>query len=195
MTSPLLYVCFLENDHEIMEHHILNRLAARLAPTSVENPKIHVELFFPGANRNKKSETVSGRACSIYYNGSVFLTRKSFSRKQWSFRTLNVSEDQYSKILRFCQSHVGEKFNHLSYFTYPMKCSDRFSPGPYTPTRFGMKPRWFCSEICVAALQAGGVLDESIHPSMHPQKLFTVLEEFTTPDCVRNYEEMTLNFA
>jgi hypothetical protein len=25
-----LYVCFLENDEEIMEHHILNRLAANL---------------------------------------------------------------------------------------------------------------------------------------------------------------------
>lgn len=195
MASPLLYLCFLENDQEIMEAHWLNKMAARLAPKSTENPKIHVELFFPGAGTSKNKEVVTGRACSIYYNGSVFMVKKNFSRKQWSFRTLNVNQDQYNKIYHFCQAHVGEKFNHLSYFTYPLRCNEKFSPGPYTPEFFGMKPRWFCSEICVAALQAGGVLDEKIHPSMHPQKLFTMMEESTTPDCVRNYEDMKLSFA
>jgi hypothetical protein len=67
--------------------------------------------------------------------------------------------------------------------------------GPYWGERFGLKPQWFCSEICVSALQAGGVLDKSLHPSMHPQTLFTLLEESTTPDCVRDYADMKLVFA
>jgi len=195
MSSPLLYVCFLENDDELMQHHWLNRAAARLAPTSVENPKIHVELFFPSANASSTSDVVSGRACSIYYNGRVFLTKKKFSRKQWSFRTLNVNKQQYDEILSFCHAHVGEGFNHLSYFTYPMKCSDKYSFSPYTLESVGLKPRWFCSEICVEALKAGGVLDDWVHPSMHPQQLFTLLETSTTPDCVRNYDDMKLSFA
>ena len=73
-----LYVCFLENDEEIMEHHWLNRMAAILAPKTKTNPKIHVELFFPSDGPCEDSEIVSGKACSIYYNQKVFLTRKIF---------------------------------------------------------------------------------------------------------------------
>ena len=195
--SSLLYVCFLENDLELMEHHWLNRMAARLAPKSKsgEMPKIHVELFFPTKGAQNKGDIVTGQACSIYYNSKVFLTRKNFSRKQWSFRTLNVNNDQLERIFNFCKAHRGEKFNHLSYYTYPLNCYDKLKAGPYWGERFGMKPQWFCSEICVAALQAGGVLDHSLHPSMHPQALFALLEESTTPDCVRDYTDMKLSFA
>ena len=103
MTTQL-YVCFLENDLSLMESHWLNRMAAKLAPKSSNSPKIHVELFFPD-NRQDESENVAGQACSIYYNQQVFLTHKNFSRKQWSFRTLNVTDDQYRKVHAFCKSH------------------------------------------------------------------------------------------
>jgi len=187
---PTLYVCFLENDEEIMESHWLNRMAAKLAPASTSQPKIHVELFFPSVDHSAEEDVVSGEACSIYYNKQVFLTRKNFSRKQWSFRTLNVSEKQYQQIHKFCKQHVGESFNHLSYFTYPVSC--RGGVGPYWGQSFNMKPRWFCSEIVTEALKAGGVIDSSISPSMHPQDLFSLLEESSTPDCVRNYDKIKL---
>jgi len=188
-----LYVCFLENDEEIMERHILNRMAAKLAPkTDKVKPKIHVELFFPSDGPCEDDEVVSGKACSIYYNQKVFLTRKNFSRKQWSFRTLNVSPDQYKAVYHFCQAHVGEGFNHLTYFTYPMNCKQ---VTPYWPTNFGMKPKWFCSEIVVEALKSANILDSATHASIHPQALFSLLEDASTPDCARNYDKMKLVFA
>lgn len=188
-----LYVCFLENDEEIMEHHILNRLAANLAPkTAGMRPKIHVELFFPTENADPNSDVLTGKACSIYYNSKVFLTQKHFSRKQWSFRTLSITDKQYKKVFQFCQAHVGDYFNHLTYFTYPVNCKQI---SPYWTTNFNMKPRWFCSEICVEALKAGGILDKSVHPSIHPEELFTMLKESSAPDCVRNYDKMRLVFT
>lgn len=189
-----LYVCFLENDEEIMEHHILNRLAANLAPkTSNNNPKIHVELFFPSENTDEEADVMTGKACSIYYNQKVFLVQKSFSRKQWSFRKLSgLTDDQYNNTYNFCKEHTGEGFNHLSYFTYPMNCQQ---VTPYWTTNLGMKPRWFCSEICVEALKAGGVLAKNTHPSIHPEELFQILKSSSTPDCVRNYEKMKLVFT
>lgn len=188
-----LYICFLENDLEIMESHWLNRAAASLAPKAKDGrPKIHVELFFPSKNSSSSDEVVSGQACSIYYNNKVFLTHKNFSRKQWSFRALDVSQKQYDDIFSFCKQHVGEKFNHLTYFTYPVNCQQ---VTPYWPQRFNMKPRWFCSEIVVEALKAGGVLDKDMFASIHPEELYCMLEESSTPDCVRNYDKMKLVFA
>ncbi len=191
--SNQLYVCFLENDLSLMESHWLNRMAAKLAPPvkSSTKPKIHVELFFPSKEQND-NEVVSGEACSIYYNSSVFLTHKNFSRKQWSFRTLDVTQEQYNKVHNFCKAHVGDPFNHLTYFTYPLGCKQ---VTPYWSTRFGMKPKWFCSEIVVEALKAGNILNKDVHPSIHPQNLFTYLEESTTPDCARNYDNMKLVFT
>jgi hypothetical protein len=189
-----LYVCFLENDEEIMEHHILNRLAANLAPkTSGERPKIHVELFFPSEIVDEEADVMTGKACSIYYNQKVFLTQKSFSRKQWSFRKLSdLTDEQYKHTYNFCKNHVGDGFNHLTYFTYPMNCQQ---VTPYWTTNLGMKPRWFCSEICVEALKAGGILDEKTWASIHPENLYTMLKTNSTPDCVRNYDKMKLVFT
>lgn len=191
---PTIYVCFLENDTELMEAHILNKMATMLAPKTANagSPKIHVELFFPNTSSNYKNDVLEGKACSIYYSGQVFLVQKKFSRKQWSFRKLDVNKGQYDKVFNYCQAHVGDGFNHLSYFTYPVNCQQIT---PYWPTHFGYKPKFFCSEICVEALKAGGVVDKESHSSIHPQELFQMLQENSTPDCVRNYDNMKLSFA
>ena len=38
-------------------------------------------------------------------------------------------------------------------------------------------------------------LIDNLHPSIHPQDLFTMLEDDSTPDCVRNYDNMKLVFT
>lgn len=186
---PTLYVCFLQNDVELMESHWLNRMAAYLAPKSEHTPKIHVELFFPDNTRH--DDIVEGKACSIHYGGRVFMQKKRFSRKQWSFRTLNVTHEQYKKIQMFCEGHTGNSFNYLGYYLQPINV---FGLHPYTFTYVGMNPRWFCSEICIEALKAGGVLKDHISPSIHPQSLFEMLEDSTTVDCVRNYNQLDIQF-
>ena len=182
---PTLYVCFLENDQEIMEQHVLNRLAAMLS--SSDRAKIHVELFFPEENHG---DIVSGKACSIHYSGKVFLAKKNFSRKQWCFRTVNTSEDQYNRIKSFCEAHVGNNFNYLGYYLQPLNLPIT----PYHPMRFGFQPRWFCSEICIEALKAGNVIDKNTNASMHPHELFEALQDATTADSVRNYKKLDIQF-
>jgi len=187
---PPIYVCFLQNDAEIMERHFLNAVAAKVAPTAKTDPKIHVELFFPSGHHNPESEVMSGEACSVHYGGTVFLTQKRFSRKQWCFRTLSCTQKQYDATYKFCKEHKGEKFNYLSYFLQPTG----WAPGPYFLTSWGLSPRWFCSEICVDALKHGDVLAKTVNSSMHPEELFTILMDITTPDSVRNYRDLSLKF-
>ena len=182
---PTLYVCFLETDQEIMERHWLNRMAAWVSPS--DKAKIHVELFFPEENRG---EIVSGKACSIHYSGKVFLTKKNFSRKQWCFRTVSVNTEQLKRIRMFCEAHVGEHFNYMGYYLQPL----RLPLTPYTPQWLGLSPRWFCSEICIEALKAGGVLGDNVNASLHPQELFEALQDATTADSVRNYEKLDIQF-
>ena len=103
-----IYACFLRNSTDIMAAHILNKLASWIAPKCEEGvePQIHVELFFPD-EEGKENELVSGQACSIHYNGQVFLTRKRFSRKQWNFRSLDTTQEQYDAVLNYCKNTVG----------------------------------------------------------------------------------------
>ena len=187
---PPIYVCFLQNDAEIMERHWLNAMAARVAPASATDPKIHVELFFPSEHSNLEADVMNGEACSIHYSGKVFLTQKRFSRKQWCFRTLSCTQKQYDNTYKFCKEHEGELFNYVSYFLQPTG----WSPGPYFLNRLGTSPRWFCSEICIEALKNGDVLANDVNSSMHPEELFHILKDITTPDSVRNYKDMTLIF-
>jgi hypothetical protein len=187
---PTLYACFLENDTELMERHWLNKVAAQVAPSGTLKPKIHVELFFP--DNVEQGDIVSGRACSIHYNGTVFLAKKRFSRKQWSFRSLDVSSEQYDKVLSFCELHKGEHFNHLSYFLQPV--NHYLGITPHWPTRFGYSSRWFCSEICLGALKSASIVPVSTFVSMHPQEMFNLLEDATTSACVRNMDNIPLSF-
>ena len=187
---PPIYVCFLQNDAEIMERHWLNAMAARVAPASDGNPKIHVELFFPSEHSNLEADVMNGEACSIHYSGSVFISKKRFSRKQWCFRTLSCTQKQYDETYKFCKEHEKEGFNYVSYFLQPVG----LTPGPYFLTSFGVSPRWFCSEICVEALKAGGVLSNDVRSSMHPPELYNILRDITTPDTVRNCRDVSLRF-
>jgi hypothetical protein len=193
LTMPLLYACFLSCDTELMEKHILNTLAAKIAPDSEgESPKIHVELFFPDTG-DLDDEVVTGKACSIHYNGKVFLTEKRFSRTQWQFRSMNLNDEQYEKIYAFCEGAVGSSFNHVGYFLQPVNkylnitCNWPVNIGGY-------KPRYYCSEIVMEGLKAGGILDKTIRSSIHPQEVFTLLEDATTRSCARNLNSMSLDF-
>lgn len=186
-----VFCCFLQNDNEIMAQHWLNKAAAKVAPKTNDGtpPKIHVELFFPDEAGNE-NDLVSGRACSIHYNGKVFMTRKRFSRKQWSFRSIPTNKDQYDAVVSYCEAAVGCRFNHLGYFLQPVLSVDHAWP----ETWFGMKKRYYCSEICVEALKAGGVLHNSVKSQIHPQHLFAMLKDETDAACVRDVSKMDLLF-
>jgi hypothetical protein len=162
-----LLLAFLASDSELLETHILNKAAAWVSGGS--NPMIHVEAVF--VDRESKSDII-GRSCSIHYGGKVFLEQKRFSRKQWRFRSVDLSPAKVQKAFKFCQEHVGESFNKVGFFMQPIVGNQRVS-----------KDTWFCSEIVAGALRAAGM---DIEESLHPNTLYSRVCDMTAPDCPRS---------
>tara|TARA_B100001059_G_C17806071_1_gene569216 strand:- start:769 stop:1344 length:576 start_codon:yes stop_codon:yes gene_type:complete len=191
MTHKIM-LCFVRSDSDILEASWLNRAAASLASTEDGSaPFIHAELLFcpPGGSSGKDS--VSGLACSIVYSGNVHLETKRFSRKEWFFRSMEVSKGQYDTMMSFCKVHQGDSFNHLGYFMYwsPLR------PSPMFYTYLGMTPRWYCSEIVIGALKAGEIVDESVSSSMHPHELYKLMQGSSVADCARDINALNLRFV
>ena len=69
---PTIYVCFLENDQEIMERHWLNRMAAWVS--SANNAKIHVGCF----SQKKIMVKLSVERRVLYIMEIKFLTKNVF---------------------------------------------------------------------------------------------------------------------
>ena len=192
MIMPQLQLCFVRADSEILDPSVLNRAAAFMANNKTDQPPyIHVELLFvPHSGTEGVGSDVVGEACSIVYGSGVHLERKRFSRRQWVFRSIQCSEEEYDKIYDFCRSHRGEHFNLLGYYMFwsPVKISPMFY------TYFGMSPRWFCSQIVTAALQHGGLLDSDVSSSVHPNDLFHMVRLNTMPNCGRNLDKISISF-
>lgn len=161
-----LLVAFLAADSDLLESHILNKAAAWVS--GVKNPMIHTEVLFVD---RESSDGIIGRSCSIHYGGKVFFKQKKFSRNQWRFRSVSMSNENIQKAMKFCQQHVGEPFNKLGFFMQPVS-GKRMSSNS-----------WFCSEIVAGALNAGGM---TVPSSLHPHALYKAIAERTAPDCPRS---------
>jgi len=161
-----ILVAFLAADSDLLESHVLNKAAAWVSGDS--NPMIHTEVLFVD---REASDGIIGRSCSIHYGGKVFFQQKKFSRSQWRFRSVSMSQENIQKAMKFCQQHVGEPFNKVGFFMQPL-----------SRQRLSSKS-WFCSEIVAGALNAGGM---NVAPSLHPHSLYKSLFERTTPDCPRD---------
>lgn len=195
MNSRQIMVCFVRSDSSVLQESWLNSAASLLAPMTARNgkPYIHAELLFVPKNNGLQNKTdVYGEACSIVYSGKVHLCKKRFSRKEWEFRSIECSEKQYKKMKDFCKDHVSDGFNHLGYFMY---WSGPFAPKPTFYTWFGMSPRWYCSEIVIAALKVGGILDDSFPTAEHPDRLYHFIKERSMMNCGRNMKEVHLQFV
>lgn len=193
MTTHQVMLCFVRSDSSILQESWLNRAASWLAGgTSSSPPYIHAELLFVPQGGIHNTEEVSGQACSIVYNGTVHLHRKRFSRSEWFFRSMNVTKKQYDTMYNFCRAHVGEPFNKLGYF---LAWTPLLAPRPSFYTWLGMSHRWYCSEIVVAALKEGRVLDENYPSTVHPNTLYHDMKNKTMVDCGRNVNEVTISFG
>lgn len=191
MTHKIM-LCFVRSDSDILEASWLNRIAASIASTENDTaPFIHAELLFCPPGTENAKDSVAGLACSIVYSGSVHLEQKRFSRKEWFFRSMECSKSQYDTMLTYCQERQGDGFNHMGYFLYwsPIR------PSPMSYTYLGMSPRWYCSEIVIAALKEGEILDDSVSNSMHPHALYQMVQPNSMADCGRNMKEVNLRFV
>ena len=188
-------LCFVRSDSDVLEKSWLNSMASFFAPRAPRSgpPYIHVEIMFPPKNDiNTNKAELYGDACSIVYNGLVHFVKKRFSRKEWEFRSMECTGEQYENMKSFCKDHTGEKFNHMGYFMY---WAGMLAPRPMFYTWFGMAPRWYCSEIVIGALKSGGLLDDSFSSAEHPDKLYHVVKNRSMMDCGRNMKEVRLQFV
>ena len=118
---PPIYVCFLQNDAEIMERHWLNAMAARVAPSGSDHPKIHVELFFPAEHSNLEADVMNGEACSIHYSGQVFfLENDSVESNGVSARFL-VLRNNMTRRTSFARNTVAKALiTCLTFYNQPV---------------------------------------------------------------------------
>jgi len=175
-----ILVAFLPADSSLLEESWLNRGAARVAPPTKSGsriPAVHCEIVLD-----------DNLALSICYNKVVHLHKKKFSRIHWSFRSLEVTDAQYRKIILFAEAYKGSPFNSAGFFGLAFGL--RFA-GTWTERLFGFKRRFFCGEVCTAALQAAGVIPKSQEAVLHPEELLQLLDYITTRTSIRdNYEEI-----
>lgn len=224
-----LYACFLASTSELLEDHILNRLAARTAPRTAEGsklgPKVHVELLFMPTGKkipptlnvggvvykdkqvsaskdtrdtnarasrfaltDNSSNEYKGMAASIHWGGKVFMKEKSFSRSNWEFRKINATQDQIQTCMEWLSGHVDDGFNKMGFFFEPVKRVSRHYvscvPNPFGPSsalQFSKTPKWYCSELCEAALRESGIMTD-LTPSPHPQLFFEEIKNRSIPD-------------
>ena len=179
-----IIICYLRAGSSVLEDHILNRLAAKLAPRygDSRDPVVHVEMFFPD-----ESNPLTGLSAGICYGGQVFMHPKQFSRPNWEFHSIPVTETQLSKAKRFCDFQRGTPFNYRGFFA-PSACNMR--PQERVYNLHSRKMSWYCSELVSYALLSAGIMDsvDAAEASKHPNSLYYVVEREcdTYIDCARN---------
>lgn len=192
--SRQIMVCFVRSDSSVLQDSWLNSAATWFAGNDgQQTPYIHAEiLFVPKNNALASQSEVYGTACSIVYGNTVHLEKKRFSRKEWVFRSMDCTEEEYNNMYTFCRHHKGDSFNHLGYFMY---WAGFLAPKPMFYTWLGMNPRWYCSEIVIAALKHGNMINQDINVSTHPNILYNIIKHKSMANCGRNMTQVKLQFV
>lgn len=186
-----IIVCYLRADSLVLQDHILNKMAANLAPTFNEDerpPIVHVELFFPDPKSNE-----TGLSAGICYGGQAFMHPKRFSRPNWEFHSIPVTDEQLAKAKEFCNRQRGASFNYRGFFL-PKPCGVGHT---YRAANLMEKRMtWYCSELCAYALFHADVLnsEQAFVASSHPNAAHHVIENQcdTYIDCARNIQASKL---
>ena len=134
--------------------------------TSVLTGKfMHCEVVFTGA-RAGQNQNRQPLACGIWQNECVFLRPRTFGKDCWVWRSVKLSKRDVDKMFRFCKTQADNKipFNRAGF----LRC---ISPFP-RPTD---GKQWFCSELCMAALQEVGLFANEIPSAVTPTYLHELL--------------------
>lgn len=107
-------------------------------------------------------------ACGVWQGERTFMRRKTFGKRCWTWLTINVTPTQMAAVRRFCAAQARRRvpFNQWGLW----RCCTPFP-------RKTDGSCWFCSELCVAALQAGGLLLHEVPSACTPTYVHTLLRE------------------
>ena len=190
--SRKIIVCYLRADSSVLQDHVLNRMAAYMAPkygNSDQAPVVHVELFFPNTGDDQ-----NGLSAGICYGGQVFMHPKKFSRTNWEFHSIPVSDRQVYDVKSFLDRQRGASFNYRGFFA-PRVCGIGHE---YRVQHLAThKMQWYCSELAAYALMYGSVLEsaDAYEASSHPNATYHIIDERcnTFMDCARNIKDTKLS--
>lgn len=185
MSTRSVIVAFIDAQSPALAEHFLNRTAVRLAPSipgARTDPKIHCEIIFPESSEAPIDGSYVGYSCSIVWNGAVFMHRKTFSRRDWTFRILPpIDATIFDNMRRYARSCVGDRFNHVGYALYGLTNGTLRISGAWTARFPPMSRRWFCTEIAIEILKFGGFIPHDLSSVQHPETLYQLLESVTAP--------------
>jgi hypothetical protein len=125
---------------------------------------MHCEIVFnDGSGRNL--------ACGVWQNETVFLRHKTFGKDCWVWRSVRMSPSDIRKMKAFCKQQADNNipFNKSGLF----RCTTPF-PRPTDGKQ------WFCSELCMVALQTVGLFPEEMPSAITPTRLHELLGRLDT---------------
>ena len=198
MSHRSVIVAFVDAKSPALQEHFLNRTAVRIAPHIPGprvDPKVHCELIFPEDAAKGTGEYV-GYSCSIVWNGEVFMHRKRFSRRDWTFRVLPpIPGETFDEMRRFATGCVGDRFNHVGYALYGLTGGTVRVSGDWTRSFRPMSRRWFCSELVLEVLKFGGFIPQDISSVQHPETVYQMLENTSAPTALPSKQKVGLDFS
>ena len=112
----------------------------------------HVELVFADG----VSFSSSGRD-----GGCRFKTLDIADPATWEVVGIGGTPEQETAARNFCLKQDGKKYDWLGVIGFVFTDARRYDQPGY---------RWFCSEVCVAALQASGLWNKSANALIDPMK-------------------------
>ena len=122
---------------------------------------MHCELVFVEPNGENL-------ACGVWQGETVFLRPKTFGKDCWVWRSIRVSQAQMEIVKKWCRKQARKNIPFNKYGL--IRCTTPF-PRPTDGTC------WFCSELCVAALQQIGLFEGEIPSAVTPSYLYKLLSE------------------
>ena len=129
--------------------------ANRLAAFITMGPISHVELRFS-----------DGKCLSVYAGEEVFLRERTYSNPQYVQYHLAVRPQAEVNMRAFADGQVGKFFNGWGMIRATLPLLWRRSDGHRA------HGKWFCSELIVGALQAGGLCKGLNRATVSPNTLY-----------------------
>lgn len=128
---------------------------AKMIRLWTRGPYSHVELVFSDmvAFSCAQTDSMHTRFQNIY-----------FDTKYWTLVDVNVSEEDEKKIRTWCESEVGCAYDWTGIIL-----------SQFIPFGYQSKTKWFCSEVCVAALQQVGLFPKIKAWRVSPNKLYKLI--------------------
>lgn len=148
-----------------LRFHVANRdntVEREIADQDAPHLHSHVELEFPDGASFSSRAFASGKAKKR--NGTYY-KRIDYSKGGWNTVTIPVTRHQSEVLRAFCDENDGEDYDFEGVAAFKLFL-------------LGQDPdKWFCSEVCTAALQEAGIARDLIPHKTSPDRLYSRLLE------------------